>query len=459
MKAFKIKSISKDDTLILKAIGIILIVLHNYFRWVKPITGENEFGMSPDYISKSFQLTVNYPLEFLNVFFNFLGHYGVQIFIFISAYGLTKGYLNKSVKWQSFVRKRFVKLYPTLLLSAFAMIVFNIAAHGNLPSKGSLIDISTQLSLLSTLIPQKALVAVGPWWFYSMIFQFYLIFPVLLRIFEKYKGKGLLIITIAAYGLLIFVNPVLLNLKLNLLHTVFGHLPEFCLGIWIAGKKEFKISIWIYILAILLFMLSNYYKVAWYFSHLAVIIILLPILQYFVKKIKNNDFINKIVLFIGLISVYVFAVHGFLRWEFVGLANYLNHPIAEFISGIMFLVFSIGIAYLLFSTENQMRKWIGLSDNSKHRKYKIIMLIVLLAGLVLSVKACQGINYEKRKNKKESKTFTKDTLGNLWHKNNLSFKIDVGDTRPDSYAKFYIWNNSVHDIIIDDFSVELIYIE
>ncbi|MCK5168857.1 MAG: acyltransferase, partial [Bacteroidales bacterium] len=271
-----------------------------------------------------------------------------------------------------------------------------------MPNKKTLVDIGIQLSLLSTIIPNKALVAVGPWWFYSMIFQFYLIFPVLLRIFEKYKGRGLLIISIAAYVLLIFVNPLLLNLKLNLLHTVFGHLPEFCLGIWIAGKKEFKINIWIYILVIFLFMLGNYYKVAWYFSHLTAMIILLPILQYFVKKIKNNDFINKIFLFIGLISVYLFAVHGFLRWEFVGLANYLNHPVAELITGIMFLIFSIGFAYLLFSTENQMRKWIGLSDNSKHRKYKIIMLIVLLAGLVLSVKACQGINYEKRKNKKET---------------------------------------------------------
>ena len=270
MKAIKIKSITKDDTLIYKAIGIILIALHNYYRWVEPITGENEFYSSSSFINNSFQTISGNFLEFINVFFNFLGHYGVQIFIFISAYGLTKGYLNSSVKWGAFVRKRFVKLYPTLLLAAFAMILFNATAHGNMPNKKTLVDIGIQLSLLSTIIPNKALVAVGPWWFYSMIFQFYLIFPLLLKVFRKYKSTGLLLIAMVGYLMVIFLNPVLLNNKINILQTVFGHLPEFCLGIWFASKKEIKINIWIYIFAILIFSLGNYFKIAWYFSHLAI---------------------------------------------------------------------------------------------------------------------------------------------------------------------------------------------
>jgi peptidoglycan/LPS O-acetylase OafA/YrhL len=403
MKSFKIKLIAKEDTLIFKAIGIILIALHNYFRWVKPITGENEFGMSGGYAINSYQTILNNPLEIMNVFFNFLGHYGVQIFIFISAYGLTKVYLSKSIEWRLFVRKRFLKLYPTILLATFAMVIFHVAGHGNLPSKKMLFDFAAQLSLLSTVLPGKALVGVGPWWFYSMIFQFYLIFPGLLWIYKKYKGQGLIILSIVFYLLLIFVNPMLRPLKLNLLNTVFGHIPEFCFGIWVASRKDFKINILVYLIALLVFAFGNYFRPIWHFSHLAAIVVILPPVQYLIEKIKSNDFINRIMSFIGLVSVYIFAVHGFLRWDFVGLANFLNHPIAEFLVGIMFLIFSIGMAWLLYTTENQMRLWIKVPDNKKNRSFRFLLLFILMAGLVISVKSCESMNYAKKKHSDEQK--------------------------------------------------------
>lgn len=394
MKAFKIKTISKNDTLLLKAIGIFLIAFHNYYRWVKPISGENEFGMSAGYIQNSFSIIQNNPLEFINVFFNFFGHYGVQIFIFLSAYGLTKVYLNKQESWMQIVVKRFVKLYPSLLLAAFTLVLFGVSAHGNLPSKKMLFSIIAQLSLFSTLIPGKALSAVGPWWFYSMIFQFYLLFPVLLSLFKRLKINALFVISVLSYALLIFVNPLLRTFDLNILHTVFGHLPEFCLGIWIASKKEFKINWLIYVLAIAIFVLSNFFLQAWYFSHLSIIVILLPILQWITVKIKSKDFINKILTFIGLVSVYIFAIHGFLRWEFVGLANFLNHPIAEFLVGLLFILFVVGIAWMLFLVESQIRKWIFNEEAQRYRYLRLIFLLGLVTSLLFLVKMFEHFKYE-----------------------------------------------------------------
>jgi peptidoglycan/LPS O-acetylase OafA/YrhL len=552
MKAFKINTITKNDTLLLKAIGIILIVFHNYFRWIKPITGENEFGMSPGYLLKSFRILSFNPMEIINVFFNFFGHYGVQIFIFISAYGLTKAYANKSFTWKGFVVKRFYKLYPSLLIATFAMIVFNIAAHGNLPSKNLLIELGSQLSLLSTLIPGKALSAVGPWWFYSMIFQFYLLFPLLLWVNNRFRAKGLILIAILSYVLLIIFNPVLLKFKLNILNTAIGHLPEFCFGIWLAGKKDFKVHFAVYLVALSVFILGNYFKPVWYFSHLAAMIVLLPILQFVISKIKQNDFISKIILFVGVTSVYLFAVHGFLRWEFVGLANFLNYPLTEFLVAILFFLFSLGFAHLLNLLEKQMRTWVRSNEGRKNQSYRVLFLFVLMAGLVLSVKSCESINYAKKKKLKEvvgnkhlidfeknedmnlvivdtvafsgkksclitpkkefgpeyrflikdvkiekikeikvgcfiynnlssykdihvvfdirknsggasvnwtNQHFTNETNNDLWIGNKMSFEIDGGDARPDSYAKIYVWNNSEESIIIDDFSVEIVYYE
>jgi peptidoglycan/LPS O-acetylase OafA/YrhL len=365
MKSIKINLITKGDTLLIKAIGIILIVLHNYYRWVNPVTGENEFNMYKENAENCYHILLHRPSEIMNVFFNFLGHYGVQLFIFISAYGLTKINLSKPIVWRQFVRDRFFKLYPTMLLATLGILIFNIAGYESLPDKTLLTELGTQLSLLSTFIPGKALAGVGPWWFYSMIFQFYLIFPGLLWIYKKHNGKGLIIISLLAYILLISINPWLKDLDLNLMHTVFGHIPEFCFGIWLASRKEFRINILIYIFACIVLALGNYYKPFWYFSHLSALIVIIIPVQFVITRIKSVDFLNKILSFIGLISVYIFAIHGFIRWKFVELTNYSNSPLTGFIIGITFLIFSSGFAWVLYEIEKQIRSWIRIQKKEK----------------------------------------------------------------------------------------------
>lgn len=400
MKTIKISTLTKEDTRFFKAIAIIFIVLHNYYRWVEPITGENEFYFNLNYIITSITILSGNLFQFVNVFFNFLGHFGVQVFIFISAYGLTKVYLSESsFSYKEYIYKRFRKIYPVLLLSTFAMIVFNMAAHGNLPSKGKLIDIGIQLSLLSTFIPEKALVVVGPWWFFSFIFQFYLIFPLLLHFFDKNKNIAFIVLSLIGYGLVVFVNPLFLKHKINLMQTVFGHLPELGLGIWLASQKHIKLNKWLYILVCVVFILGNIYKPFWYLSHLSVIIILLPVLHWLSRVIARHDLINRMLLFVGTVSVYIFATHGFLRWAFTGLANSLNHPVAAFFIGVLFFLFSLGFSWMLFSADQQMRKWVNYSATAKKKLYRTAFLIIILGGLVVSVKACQSINYAKSREK------------------------------------------------------------
>lgn len=402
MRHIKISSLSKDETLAFKALGIILIVFHNYFRWVEPITGENEFYFSRGNITSSIDVLSSNLLELINVFFNYLGHYGVQVFIFVSAYGLTKAYQNNSFSYRGFVGKRFAKLYPTMLIAAFAMVIFNVIAHGNLPTKGNLVEIGVQLSLLSTFLPNKALVAVGPWWFYSFIFQFYLLFPLLLKLYKKYRDIALILIAIAGYVIVIFLNPVLLNYKINLMQTVFGHLPEFCLGIWFVNRNEYRINVWFYISIWIIFLLGSYYREFWYFSHLTVIIVLFPILQGLVKNLSRFSLIHKFLSFIGIVSVYIFATHGYLRWDCVNLANSLNHPIAEFLIGIMFFLFSMGFSWMLLSADGQIRKWVNNTSIKVNRTWRIIIVIGVLGGLAVSVKACQSINWSRSKKKEQT---------------------------------------------------------
>ena len=120
MATLKNNQFTLNQTNIIKGIGILLIVLHNFYHTLPPILGENEFSFSNkiflDY-KNSFESN---PGSFFRIFFSYFGHLGVQIFIFFSAYGLTRKYENEEINYFEFLNKRISKIPPNAvpLLSA-----------------------------------------------------------------------------------------------------------------------------------------------------------------------------------------------------------------------------------------------------------------------------------------------------------------------------------------------------
>ena len=110
------KELSKDDSLILKGLAILAIMLHNLFRWIEPSTGENEFSFSHDFVYRFGELLASQPQEFINIIFSYLGHFGVQAFILLSGYGLTKKYgTGKPLKAGSYITSHLVKRWMLLI--------------------------------------------------------------------------------------------------------------------------------------------------------------------------------------------------------------------------------------------------------------------------------------------------------------------------------------------------------
>jgi peptidoglycan/LPS O-acetylase OafA/YrhL len=129
--SFTVHPFTREGTNFLKGIAIILIALHNYYRWVSPITGENEFDFSSMALTRSYVFLRSSPLEFFNVFFNFLGHYGVQAFILISAYGLTLSWERSRPAYHRYLLHRIDKLYPPLWFGGLVFILFQILQGGS----------------------------------------------------------------------------------------------------------------------------------------------------------------------------------------------------------------------------------------------------------------------------------------------------------------------------------------
>ncbi|MFH1936321.1 MAG: acyltransferase [Bacteroidota bacterium] len=377
---FTIRAFTREDTFFLKGVAILLIVLHNYYRWVTPITGENEFWFDALSINRCWIFLRANPLELFHVFFNFLGHYGVQAFIVISAYGLTLSYRKSHPAYSRFVLHRFDKLYPSLILAGIVFIIFTLITTGKLIGGHTLTDLGIQFTLFANLVPGKAMAITGPWWFYSFIFQFYLVFPLLMWIHRKGGWIGLASLVIIGYLLTMLLYKPMLSADLNPYQTFLGHLPEFCLGIFLASRDKVKLPWWAFLLTVLILAGGNIYRWLWPFANLATAVILVVAIQGLIGMKARMKNMYALITAIGVISMYLFAVHGYLRSPFVNLANVLGSTVTALLLGILFVVVVCGVASLLLHTESAARKWIAAPGSRKTGLARLLLLVILVTG-------------------------------------------------------------------------------
>ncbi|MCK5856292.1 MAG: acyltransferase family protein [Bacteroidales bacterium] len=345
---YKIQGFSIEDSNIIKGVGILLIVFHNFFHWIRPFATENEFIFSIKGVNSLINGIQQQPLDAPNLILSFWGHFGVQLFLFISGYGLMKAYQNKTINWSSFVYKRISKLWPTFFFAIFLFYsfvrVFYYDYDINMQVFGAYL---LKITFLSNFVPQEVFSLSGPWWFYSMIVQLYLVFPFLLSLQKKYGNIALVGISVISYIILFFFNPWFIIHYSSLYFFFLGNIPVFSLGMILASKGSFTYNRIYGIIALLVFGLSNFFLNIWYFSQLLFTIWMLALIYFSLLKGKRNSYAYKGFLFFGNISMYLFAIHGFLRRPFINLADNSNNPILTVLWAISFVVFATLIAFIL----------------------------------------------------------------------------------------------------------------
>lgn len=335
---FQRSPFTKEDTLIFKGIGILLIVFHNFLHWVSPYTGENEFDFQLSRINNFFDGIAGNPAETIHLFFSYFGHYGVQLFFFISGYGLMRAYGNKNTGYRNFIGSRLKKLYPAYIIAIILFVIYNLLVFGKSFNLIYFRDILLQLTFLNNFIPDFIFRLNGPWWFYSVIVQLYLIFPLLVLIHKRFRKYGLLILFFFWIILNALLYKTLLEAGLNTYYTFAGHLPVFLLGLIWAGQKHTGINLPLVIIAAIIFVLGNYYEPFWYFSQAAVVILMVSLIALRPQKIRFGSPVKKLILYYGGISMYLFAVHGFLRKPWVGWANEASNPWITILLALLFVI-------------------------------------------------------------------------------------------------------------------------
>lgn len=355
---------TKTDTLFFKGIGISMIILHNYLHRIPGYGLENEAQFNTNNFIDFLNLFTTFSVvDFFGAIFGFLGHYGVQIFIVFSAYGLSIQYSKQKEKPWKFILSRLKKIYFLLFFAIAICLIINYFTGKGI----SLFEIGKRTFLLSTTLSGFSHDFIysmfsGPFWFFALIIQLYILFPLLYKLTISFSKKNVWIVfalsfvvfyaiffTFEDYKYTLIKWPV----KFATLGNIFGHLPEVILGISMAHFKFTSFSKPSLLLALGVFIVSQIHVSFFPLSFLAISILLIQGISYLNQicsiKIKN------IILYIGQISMILFIVNGPLRFfDFFTIENtsiralriFLFLPLLLILSQLLFIFYSFLIKKL-----------------------------------------------------------------------------------------------------------------
>ena len=230
----------------IKAIALVWIFLNHASEQLFgfPLIGNPNSGW-PSFSDRISQLLPLNEFEFWNIPVNLLryvgwfGDQGVQLFIIISGFGLTWGLLNRqagqSLKIIPFYLNRVKRIYPLWWGVHILFIGTWFVTGWGL----SLFDPATLLSFLGIRVTPELIYYFSPaWWYFWLIVQLYLVYPILWELLRKWGPLNLLLwtslVAFAVRGVGLYYFDSYLDAWSR--GAIFiTRLPEFVFGISLAS--------------------------------------------------------------------------------------------------------------------------------------------------------------------------------------------------------------------------------
>lgn len=259
--------------------------------------------------------------SYLFKFFGFVGHFGVDMFFFVSGFGIV--YSLKKNDTLSFYKRRIIRIFPPLVL--FGIIKYLLAKNVHL-FNGYMADWTTVFGF-------------GLWFIWVILF-FYLISPLLLKIINnRINGFALLLLAV----LLISFGGGYQSLPDTMRWGVV-RFPAYLMGMLVASgnlkmsDKYIKFGVLFVFLAAVFrfFRYSGQINCTDLYTFL-ILVFGLPSLCYWLTQINQlfikcqlSSFFN----YMGTRSLELYIVHGFVYWciKQLVLPNFFGFLIGIFLS-------------------------------------------------------------------------------------------------------------------------------
>lgn len=229
--------LSRVECNALRGLAILGIMLHNYCHWLSMAVKENEYTFSARNNARMwYELT--HPTEYLPVHLvSFLGHYGVPVFLFLSGFGLVMKYekaspLSATPSTLHFVRYNYLKLFRMMVIGYVAFVLVDYMTPR--PHHYALLDVVGQLLMFNNLLdtPDKV-IWPGPFWFFGLMMQLYVVYRLLL--YRRHWALAVALIALCWAVQLPYLDDAetLNRLRYN---CISGMLP-FCLGLLVGRLR------------------------------------------------------------------------------------------------------------------------------------------------------------------------------------------------------------------------------
>lgn len=317
----------KTDTLLnraecsaLKGLGILGIMLHNYCHWLRVAVKENEYMFD---IKHGLQLqhyfSTGIDKDVVVQLFSVFGHYGVPVFIFLSAYGLVKKYERPDaprVGRFEFIGNHYLKLFRLMIIGYVLMLVCTYLMYGGYPTESPYIVGGFFMVTNVLPYPNPSFVFPGPYWFLGLMVELYIIYRLLLyRPGDSlWRGVGgpLLLIVVSWLPQVFLGAPEDQFTLLFLRYNFFQVGLAFALGLLCARymhRLDWSKWLWaaVMVVSLVVVYLAQLNYQLWLWGHLFVITAAVG----FIKI--TPQWLMKALVWVGALSSFIFIVHPIVR--------------------------------------------------------------------------------------------------------------------------------------------------
>lgn len=270
---------------------------------------------------------------------------GVNLFLFLSGFGLTASQMKKSLNAWQFYKKRLLKLFQPFWLALIVLFGLNFIFSGPDYSWGyilkSFLGIFTQADLYNDIN--------SPLWYFTFILGYYFLYP--LVFFKKAPWLSAILLYIAGY-LFVYFEPTAFD---YIIHMYKIHIVAFPLGVLAAwGITKLKspeileklsrgwkaIGYYVVMLGLLaVFIYANYnsgignpVKEQW----MSIIAVVAISLVFVLKKIEF-----KLFYWLGLYSYEIYLWH----WPIMYRYDFLYRFMPVWLATILYLAFFVGLGW------------------------------------------------------------------------------------------------------------------
>lgn len=340
----------------LRGIAILGIFLHNFCHWLNPVVKENEYQYFQHNVDWFAQCAARVNELFPAHVISFFGHYGVPVFLFLSAYGLEMKYGNgqgkapdgRRVVVSSFVRYHYLKLFKMMIVGFICFTVVDAMTAGSWHY--NVAQIVGQLLMINNFYDQPDRnIWPGPFWFFGLMLQLYVVYRLLL--YRRHWGwtVGLMAVCTVAQ---LFMDPEGENLNYWRYNFMGGMLP-FGLGLLFAryGNKVMLVNLtfgsflmsWVVCSVFIVSASGSFYTWA-----------IVPALVcyasvYFIKTVSTLPLpwlracIGYVLGWLGNVSAALFVIHPAIRKVFITVSRQ-----GDIYTGLLlYAIASLGAAWLV----------------------------------------------------------------------------------------------------------------